>query len=90
MPVKTSQPKRARINIANRSTKKAVTSNEELETAPVKPGKPVDLDMIEAPLVAEDKVELESLPGEEDEESLTEELGLDEEELNPFGDKWEQ
>lgn len=42
--------------------------------------------------VPEEKVEEEIAikPAEEEEELLVEEVGLDDEELNPFGDKWEE
>jgi hypothetical protein len=39
----------------------------------------------------EDAIDDELIPGEVEEEELEdEEVGIDEEEVNPFGDKWEE
>jgi hypothetical protein len=55
--------------------------------------KPIELELPEEPVavVIDDKTEEETaVLGEEAEELAAEDLGLDDEELNPFGDKWEQ
>ena len=54
--------------------------------------KPIDLDIAEdaIPALEEKAVDEESLAAEDAEDAATEEISLDDEELNPFGDKWEQ
>ncbi len=54
--------------------------------------KGVDLEAaLEPAAIIDEKTEDEVLPvGEESEDGVADELSLDDEELNPFGDKWEQ
>lgn len=50
----------------------------------------LELEDVEAVVGHVDEKTDEAASGEETEESLSEEMGLDDEELNPFGDKWEE
>ena len=73
------------------ATKKKVRVSEVEEAEPVKIKKAFDIDIAE-PLVADKVEEVEVIEGAvvdpEDEES--ESVELDEEEINPFKDKWEE
>jgi len=53
--------------------------------------KAIEIELPEEPSVAiEEKVEDEAaIPAEDAEELASEEISLDDDELNPFGDKWE-
>ncbi len=62
-----------------------------IEIEPLKVKKPIEIDLPEEPAVIEEKlVEEDPLAAEETEEAAVEEITLDDDELNPFGDKWEQ
>ena len=67
-------------------------SSDSLEPIPSKIKKPTDLELPEeAPVIFENKDDDEvPLDSEEAEEIAADEPALDDEELNPFGDKWEQ
>jgi hypothetical protein len=86
------------LHSKNTKTKPAPKDNEvesEAEVAELdgpKSKKPIDLEAaLEPAAIIDEKVEDEVLPvGEETEDGTAEELTLDDEELNPFGDKWEQ
>lgn len=61
------------------------------ETEETKSKKPVDLEAaLEPASVIEDKIEEDPLVDTEDPEEDEEGLSLDDDELNPFQDKWEQ
>ncbi len=61
------------------------------ETEETKSKKPVDLEAaLEPASVIEDKIEEDPLVATEDPEEDEEGLSLDDDELNPFQDKWEQ
>lgn len=65
--------------------------DESLEKKPISIKKPVELDIAEDVLPLEDKEDPESAEAAEDaEDAANDEVGLDDDELNPFGDKWEQ
>jgi len=67
------------------------TSEEVEEVIGPKAKKGVDLESALEPAVIIDEKVDEDLPvSSEDEESAADEVTLDDEELNPFGDKWEQ
>jgi hypothetical protein len=86
------------LHSKNTKTKPAPKDNEaeneseltELDGPKAKKG--VDLEAaLEPAAIIDEKVEDEILPvGEESEDGSADELTLDDEELNPFGDKWEQ
>ncbi len=67
------------------------TSEDAEEVVGPKAKKGVDLESaLEPASIIDEKVD-EDLPiSLDDEESASEEISLDDEELNPFGDKWEQ
>jgi hypothetical protein len=61
------------------------------ETEETKSKKPVDLEAaLEPASVIEEKIEEDPLVATEDPEEDEEGLSLDDDELNPFQDKWEQ
>lgn len=61
------------------------------ETEETKSKKPVDLEAaLEPASVIEDKIEEDPLVATEDSEEDEDGLSLDDDELNPFQDKWEQ
>lgn len=63
---------------------------EEQEELP-KSKKPIDLEAILEPSsVVDEKIDDVLAPLSEDSEEISDEDSLDEEEINPFGDKWEQ
>ncbi|MBP6858540.1 MAG: hypothetical protein KBC33_01775 [Candidatus Pacebacteria bacterium] len=80
-----------------KKTAPAVEEHDEVEehhedTLPVKAKKPVEIDEPEPVLaVVDEKLEEDPLAAPaEDDELAGEELSLDGEELNPFGDRWEE
>ena len=77
--------------VKNKSSVKRI-KREKIDKAPVKKdnkGEAIELADVLPIIVAEEKLEEEITEiNEEDEED--EDLTLDEEEINPFGDKWEQ
>jgi hypothetical protein len=53
--------------------------------------KPVDLDIVETAIGIDEKIDPEApLIDDSSEESASDEMGIDEEDVNPVGDKWEQ
>lgn len=82
-------------NLKSKNTKNETeeeNESEALEVEEPKPKKTVDLEAALEPASIEEKVEEGeelSLIGDDPEEG-SEELSFDDEELNPFGDKWEQ
>jgi hypothetical protein len=55
--------------------------------------RPIELDLPEEPVAAivlEEKTDEETVQAEDAEEVAAEEPSLDDDEVNPFGDKWEQ
>lgn len=61
------------------------------DDAPSKNKKPIEIDDHEPIIGGEEKVEEDPLIApSEDDELVGEELSLDGEELNPFGDRWEE
>jgi hypothetical protein len=69
----------------------AETSEDSMELDGPKAKKGVDLESALEPAVIIDEKSDEDVPVvTDDDESSTDELSLDDEELNPFGDKWEQ
>jgi hypothetical protein len=88
--VKKTKKDSARDSSAER-TPEADTSEEVEEVIGPKAKKGVDLESALEPAVIIDEKVDEDLPVvAEDEESAVDEVTLDDEELNPFGDKWEQ
>ena len=68
------------------------TEADETEAAPIENIKKIkEVDITEDVIgVVEEKAEVDPLMGdEESEDSIGEDSGLDEEEIDPFGDKWE-
>lgn len=63
----------------------------ETDIFPSKNKKPIEIDEPE-PIVGavEEKIEEDPLIAAVEEEDSSEEIGLDGEELNPFGDRWEE
>lgn len=88
------------INTKNHKAKASAgetkpAESEELEVTEeliLKPKKVPELDIVEEPvaILVEEKTDDDAATTEDAEESAENELSLDEEELNPFGDKWEQ
>ena len=72
-------------------TKPPVEDNEEEVSVPVsKIKKVVEVDIQEdVGIIVEEKPEVDPLLGDEEADELSSEESLDEEEINPFGDKWE-
>jgi hypothetical protein len=74
----------------------AQAENDEEQEGPIaltstKNKKPIEIEEPEAILPVDEKVADEDSPAvTEDEESVSEEVALDDEEVNPFGDKWEE
>ncbi len=81
---------------ARSKTKKVVTSTDAEETAPEgdaipsKIKKPIEIDEPEPVIGIEEKPEEDPLLGAVEEDEASEEAVLDGEELNPFGDRWEE
>ncbi len=81
-------------------SKKPVASEEtlpeeiegEVDTLPAKSKKPLEIvDELEPVAVVEEKLEEDPLIAATEEDELgSEEISLDTEELNPFGDRWEE
>ena len=75
--------------------KKQPETEEEEDTEEEKPvssiKKPLEIDEPEPILPLEEKLDDDAVPVIDEEDAVgTEETGIDEEELDPFGDKWEQ
>lgn len=63
----------------------------ETESDGPKSKKPIDIEAVLEPApIIEEKEEDIATPSEDSDEFSTDELSLDDDELNPFGDKWEQ
>lgn len=76
-----------------RSAPVAAIEEEALDTKALKAKKALELELPEEPIAIsiEDKPEEDSpVVAEDAEELAAEEISLDDDELNPFGDKWEQ
>ncbi|MFA6601416.1 MAG: hypothetical protein WCT02_00940 [Candidatus Paceibacterota bacterium] len=82
--------------VAKETKNKGVAAkNSEEEDLPIdltatKAKKAPEIDLIEEVLVTEEKVDPEAPVVEDGEDAEGEEVTLDDEDLNPFGDKWEQ
>lgn len=86
------QKKKILKNKEDKNTKDIAGENEEEEIVGPKTKKSVDLESaLEPANIVDDKTE-DEIPviTDDSEESTSEELSLDDDELNPFGDKWEQ
>jgi hypothetical protein len=86
------QKKKVLKNKEDKNTKDIAEENEEEEVVGPKAKKSVDLESaLEPANIIDDKAD-EEIPviTDDSEESSNEELSLDDDELNPFGDKWEQ
>lgn len=82
-------------NTKTKPTPKDTEAENEIDTEEVegpKAKKGVDIEAaLEPASIVDEKVEEETLPIIDDaEDPSSDELSLDDEELNPFGDKWEQ
>ncbi len=67
------------------------TNDDAEEVVGPKAKKGVDLESaLEPAAIIDEKIDDELPVSLEDEDSASEEISLDDEELNPFGDKWEQ
>ncbi len=65
----------------------------EIDILPVKNKKPIEIDELEPAVILDDKeekLEEDPLVAATETEEETEEIGIDAEELNPFGDRWEE
>jgi hypothetical protein len=92
MPVKSRHLKKPlEIKVKEISKDNIQTDTEDsTDLQPAKIKKGLDYELPE-PVIADEKPEVDPLLGdEESEESIAEEASLDDDELNPFGDKWEQ
>jgi hypothetical protein len=70
----------------------ALEENEgDADVIPAKKKKPLEIDELEPVSVVEEKIEEDPLIGATEEDELaSDEATLDTEELNPFGDRWEE
>jgi hypothetical protein len=86
------QKKKVSKNKETKNTKDIVEENEEGEVVGKKAKKSVDLESALEPANIIDEKTEDEIPviTDDSEESTSEELSLDDDELNPFGDKWEQ
>ena len=68
------------------------TESDQAEIVETKSKKPIDLESaLEPATIVDEKIEEDvSIFNDDSEESSSDELSLDDEEINPFGDKWEQ
>jgi hypothetical protein len=62
----------------------------DLELKPGKVKKPIEIDEPEPAVAVDEKVEEDPLAVATEEDDSAEEISLDGEELNPFGDRWEE
>ena len=84
--------------IAGKKTKKEIVTKKDEEvdganeaTVPLtKAKKPLATEFVDIAPIVEEKTDEDVIEGLEEGEEDEEELTLDEEEINPFGDKWEQ
>ena len=86
---KAAQPKKQKVSKGS----EAVIDEDDLLVPSLdsKIKKPIEIDVIEAVLNIDEKIEPEVIVADEGaEEAATEELAIDDEEIDPFGDKWEQ
>ncbi len=61
-----------------------------LDAKPGKVKKPIEIDEPEPTVAIDEKVEDDPLVGAVEEDDAADEISLDREELNPFGDRWEE
>lgn len=62
----------------------------ETDVAPGKVKKPIEIEEPEADVGVDEKSEEDPLLGANEEDELSDEVSLDGEEINPFGDRWEE
>jgi hypothetical protein len=62
----------------------------DLDVKPGKAKKPIEIDEPEVAVAIDEKVEDDPLVGAVEEDDTAEEISLDGEEINPFGDRWEE
>ncbi len=62
----------------------------DLELKPGKAKKPIEIDEPEPAVAVDEKAEEDPLAVATEEDDSVEEISLDGEELNPFGDRWEE
>lgn len=86
-----SNPKRAKVTKVP-ATAEAVPNEEEFKDSPILGDKKViDIESALEPVSIIDEKEADDLPiVTDDTEDSGDEVSLDDEEINPFGDKWEQ
>lgn len=88
-----SQKKKHLKQVKNKSAEiETETENEIAEIGDIKAKKTIDIEAaLEPAAIIDEKIEDEIPPViEESEDAQAEEISLDDDELNPFGDKWEQ
>ncbi len=89
MPTKHAQNKKTKSE--TRVEESHTETEEVMDIPPTKSKKPLELDLPEPVIGTDEKPEVDPLiPEEETDETTSEEVSLDDDELNPFGDKWEQ
>ncbi len=90
---------KTRSKISTKTKKAAPTVEEQVEEtentsdldiAPSKAKKPIEIDEPEPVVAIDEKVEEDPLVAAVEEDDSAEEISLDGEELNPFGDRWEE
>ena len=91
MPVKNSRQSTKKIKAKPAVTDEAPQEeNEDILEPKVGKAKPIEVDIPEPIIGIDEKPEVDPLlSDEETEDSPAEEAGLDDDEVNPFGDKWE-
>jgi hypothetical protein len=62
----------------------------DIDATPIKAKKPIEIDEPEVAVGIEEKAEEDPLVAATEEDDSVEEISLDGEELNPFGDRWEE
>ncbi|MEN9524287.1 MAG: hypothetical protein RL536_356 [Candidatus Parcubacteria bacterium] len=88
--------KNARVKASKSKKIVAQTDSQEesdhvVEVLPTKNKKPLEIDELEpATGSADEKIEEDPLVAAAEEDEISEEASIDGEELNPFGDRWEE
>jgi len=87
MPVKSARAKKAPVRTISKPEKSEEEEVIDLRAQAIK--KPVEFDLADPTAVDEDAKSDPLAPTDESDELASDDAALDDEELNPFGDKWE-
>ena len=86
---KTNKTKKVVAPAAEEHAEETEHTETDLDIKPGKAKKPIEIDEPEAGVIDE-KIEDDPLVGASEEDDAADEASLDGEELNPFGDRWEE